>query len=75
MATEERTIRAAADWRPGGGEYDDIRYELAAHCRRRLAAFKVPKRFIRMRELPRNEAGKVVRRRLPHARRRYSHPP
>src|SRR5438067_9168545 len=29
MATEERTIRAAADWRPGGGEYDDIRYELA----------------------------------------------
>ena len=49
--------------------------ELAAHCRRRLAVFKVPKRFIRMRELPRNEAGKVVRRRLPHARRRYSHPP
>ena len=29
MATEERTIRPAADWRPGGGDYEDIRYELA----------------------------------------------
>jgi naphthoate synthase len=28
MATEERTIRPAADWR-AGAEYDDIRYELA----------------------------------------------
>src|ERR687883_2114570 len=28
MATEERTIRPAADWRPGA-EYEDIRYELA----------------------------------------------
>src|ERR671933_64334 len=28
MATEERTIRPAADWR-SGAEYDDIRYELA----------------------------------------------
>jgi naphthoate synthase len=24
-----RQIRPAADWRPGGGDYDDIRYELA----------------------------------------------
>jgi len=39
--------------------------ELAAHCRDRLRPFKAPKRFIRLRELPRNEAGKVVRRRLP----------
>ena len=29
MATEERTIRPAAEWRPGGGDYEDIRYELA----------------------------------------------
>ncbi len=39
--------------------------DLAGHCRARLAPFKVPKRFVRVRELPRNEAGKVVRRRLP----------
>jgi naphthoate synthase len=25
----QREIRAAADWRPGGGDYEDIRYELA----------------------------------------------
>jgi naphthoate synthase len=25
----QRQIRPAADWRPGGGEYEDIRYELA----------------------------------------------
>ena len=25
----ERRIRPAADWRPGGGDYEDIRYELA----------------------------------------------
>ena len=38
--------------------------ELAAHCRARLAAFKVPKAFVRVDELPRNAAGKVVRREL-----------
>jgi len=27
--TEEGQIRPAADWRPGGGSYEDIRYELA----------------------------------------------
>jgi naphthoate synthase len=29
MSATEGHIRAGADWRPGGGEYDDIRYELA----------------------------------------------
>ncbi|MEA2353495.1 MAG: o-succinylbenzoate---CoA ligase [Thermoleophilaceae bacterium] len=38
--------------------------ELAAHCRARLASFKVPKAFVRVDELPRNAAGKVVRARL-----------
>jgi o-succinylbenzoate---CoA ligase len=38
--------------------------ELASHCRARLAGFKVPKRFARVDELPRNEAGKVLRARL-----------
>jgi naphthoate synthase len=28
-STEERAIRPGADWRPGGGDYEDIRYEIA----------------------------------------------
>ena len=39
-------------------------HELAAHCRGRLAGYKVPKAFVRVDELPRNAAGKVVRERL-----------
>jgi o-succinylbenzoate---CoA ligase len=38
--------------------------ELVAHCRARLAPFKVPKAFLRVDELPRNAAGKLVRARL-----------
>ncbi len=38
--------------------------ELLAHCRERLAGFKVPKAVRRVGELPRNAAGKVVRRAL-----------
>ncbi|HKP90865.1 MAG TPA: AMP-binding protein [Thermoleophilaceae bacterium] len=38
--------------------------ELLAHCRGRLAPFKVPKSLVRVDELPRNAAGKVVRREL-----------
>jgi naphthoate synthase len=29
MSATEGQIRSAADWRPGGGDYEDIRYELA----------------------------------------------
>jgi naphthoate synthase len=29
MSATEGHIRAGADWRPGGGDYEDIRYELA----------------------------------------------
>jgi naphthoate synthase len=29
VATTDHHIRPAADWRPGGGDYEDIRYELA----------------------------------------------
>jgi hypothetical protein len=25
----QRQIRPAADWKPGGGEYEDIRFELS----------------------------------------------
>jgi O-succinylbenzoic acid--CoA ligase len=38
--------------------------ELQAHCRARLAPSKVPKAIVRVDELPRNAAGKVVRREL-----------
>ena len=45
--------------------------ELLAHCRERLAAFKVPKAIERVEQLPRNAAGKLVRAELPG----YSPPP
>jgi o-succinylbenzoate---CoA ligase len=38
--------------------------ELERHCRERLAGYKVPERFHRLLTLPRNEAGKVLRREL-----------
>ena len=37
---------------------------LTRHCRDRLAAYKVPRRFVRLHELPRNAGGKVLRRNL-----------
>jgi acyl-coenzyme A synthetase/AMP-(fatty) acid ligase len=37
---------------------------LKAHCRERLDAWKVPKYFVRVGELPRNEGGKIMRRQL-----------
>jgi malonyl-CoA/methylmalonyl-CoA synthetase len=45
------------------GELDDE--ALAAHCRDHLAAFKLPRRFVRVEALPRNAMGKVEKRRLP----------
>ena len=38
--------------------------DLAAYCRGRLAAYKLPRRFVRVESLPRNAAGKVLRREL-----------
>jgi malonyl-CoA/methylmalonyl-CoA synthetase len=47
------------------GELDEtIEAGLAAHCRRELAAFKLPRRFVRVAALPRNAMGKVEKRRL-----------
>jgi O-succinylbenzoic acid--CoA ligase len=39
--------------------------DLRAHARERLAGYKVPKRFERVDEIPRNAAGKILRGRLP----------
>jgi len=39
--------------------------ELLGHCRRRLAAFKIPKRIHRLSALPDTDSGKVARARLP----------
>jgi acyl-CoA synthetase (AMP-forming)/AMP-acid ligase II len=39
--------------------------DLGAHLRERLAGFKVPKRVMRIDEVPRNAAGKTLRGRLP----------
>jgi o-succinylbenzoate---CoA ligase len=39
--------------------------ELIAHCRERLAAYKAPRAVRRVSELPRNAAGKLLRRELP----------
>jgi malonyl-CoA/methylmalonyl-CoA synthetase len=40
--------------------------ELAAHARERLSAYKCPKRFFAIEQLPRNEMGKVLRDELVH---------
>jgi len=37
---------------------------LDAHCRERLAAYKVPRRFVVVDELPRSSVGKILRREL-----------
>ena len=43
------------------GASDD---DLERHCRERLAAYKVPRRYLRVVETPRSELGKVRRREL-----------
>ncbi len=39
--------------------------ELDAHCRARVASFKVPRRFVAVDQLPRNALGKIQKARLP----------
>jgi long-chain acyl-CoA synthetase len=45
-----------------GAEVD--RDDLDAHCRDQLAAYKVPRRFVVLDELPRSSVGKILRREL-----------
>jgi O-succinylbenzoic acid--CoA ligase len=53
---------AAVVWR--GHEGTDVESALLAHCRRRLAAYKVPDRFVVVADLPRSPSGKLLRRAL-----------
>ena len=48
------------------GASDVTDAELLAHCRERLERHKLPKAIVRVAELPRNAAGKVVKAALPH---------
>ncbi|ETK36969.1 FadD3 family acyl-CoA ligase [Microbispora sp. ATCC PTA-5024] len=54
--------RAYVRARPGAAATPE---DLIAHCRSRLAGFKVPREVVFVADLPRNAAGKVVRSRLP----------
>ncbi|MEQ8743701.1 AMP-binding protein [Parasphingorhabdus sp.] len=40
-------------------------HEIAAHCRERLAAYKQPRRYVFVDDLPRTSTGKILRRALP----------
>jgi fatty-acyl-CoA synthase len=53
-------LRTDATSQPAG----DLEQQLLAHARARLAPFKVPKRIIVAEALPRNTAGKVLKREL-----------
>ncbi len=46
------------------GDADLTSTELESHCRARLAGYKTPRSWLRLAELPRNSAGKVVKNRL-----------
>ena len=48
-----------------GGQFSaSLRDELLAHCRKRLARFKCPRRIDFSDQLPRQESGKIYRRLL-----------
>jgi acyl-coenzyme A synthetase/AMP-(fatty) acid ligase len=56
--------RAFVVTRPGVTAGEALWRALAEHCRGRLAGYKVPRDFVGRASLPRNDRGKIVRRRL-----------
>jgi long-chain acyl-CoA synthetase len=48
----------------GGSELTTLEAALDKHCREYLAAYKVPRRFLIVDELPRSSVGKILRREL-----------
>ena len=60
-ATWIEAVTAAVVFRPGQVVDEDV---LIAHCRERLAAFKVPKRIVFIDALPKNASGKILKREL-----------
>jgi len=70
-AVVEAAVFAAAAWPSGAVPVAAVvlreavsEAALKAHCRARLARYKTPRRFFRLDALPRNSAGKVMRRSL-----------
>jgi acyl-CoA synthetase (AMP-forming)/AMP-acid ligase II len=61
IADGEWGQRVVATVHPGNGDVLDIS-ELISFCRARLAGYKVPREIRFMDELPRNAAGKLLRR-------------
>jgi fatty-acyl-CoA synthase len=57
-------VKAVVQLAPGEPDTDTLRAELVAHCRERLAGFKLPRDWEFVDELPRTPAGKLLRRRL-----------
>lgn len=55
------TVKAVLSLKPGTSVSDD---EVTAHCRDRLAAYKVPRIIEVINELPKNAGGKILRREL-----------
>jgi acyl-CoA synthetase (AMP-forming)/AMP-acid ligase II len=57
-------VKAVVQLAAGGQPSEELRDELVAHCRARLAGFKTPREWEFVNELPRTPAGKLLRRRL-----------
>lgn len=55
------SVRAVVSFKPGQSAEPDV---LIRWCREKLAAYKVPKQVLIMDELPKNPAGKILRREL-----------
>jgi len=57
-------VKAVVQLADGVDDTPELRAELAAHTRERLAGFKCPREWEYVDQLPRTEAGKMLRRRL-----------